>query len=468
MSASGLRAIRYSKEVSNVTRIVASDRDEGAVSSIEENLNLSNVDANLVQVVHRDALEVMFAAVLEGNFFQAIDLDPFGSPSALLGAAVHAMANGGMLCVTCTDMRVLCGMQPEAAYMRYSAMPLRTPYSKEMAIRILINTIQTLATSLGKVAEPVLSVSIDFYIRVFVRLRLNRHAAQRTCTNTAFVYHCRGCESYSLQPMAEVSSSKGISCATGPPAAALQRGASRCCGVGPFVVGGPVWTGPIQNATAIAEIAGILERDMRHLASYSRLDGLLTLLKAELDVPFFMILSSMTKVVRCSAPKITGLRALVKMAGYNVSSSHIDPLAIKTDAPLALLWDLIRAWIKQKQIGILVADDDVAEVNATNRTSTRSVRRPSPLYPKNPEKNWGPKRSVGYRGPAGKRLRTSASEIKKEILPSGMGLPEESLVAKSWDDVAVEKENDQDVEVERGLERTSYMLRRLKEEEEQE
>ena len=49
-----------------------------------------------------------------------------------------------------------------------------------------------------------------------------------------------------------------------------------------------------------------------------------------------------------------------------------------------------------------------------------------------------------------------------------MGLPEESLVAKSWDDVAVEKENDQDVQVERGLERTSYMLRRLKEEEEQE
>lgn len=49
-----------------------------------------------------------------------------------------------------------------------------------------------------------------------------------------------------------------------------------------------------------------------------------------------------------------------------------------------------------------------------------------------------------------------------------MGLPEESLVAKSWDDVAVEKENGQDVEVERGLERTSYMLQRLKEEEEQE
>jgi tRNA (guanine26-N2/guanine27-N2)-dimethyltransferase len=32
--------------------------------------------------------------------------------------------------------------------------------------------------------------------------------------------------------------------------------------------------------------------------------------------------------------------------GYRVSISHTDALAIKTDAPLSVLWDILRCWNK--------------------------------------------------------------------------------------------------------------------------
>jgi tRNA (guanine26-N2/guanine27-N2)-dimethyltransferase len=36
--------------------------------------------------------------------------------------------------------------------------------------------------------------------------------------------------------------------------------------------------------------------------------------------------------------------ALAPHAGHRVSGSHANPLALKTDAPPHLVWDIIRCW----------------------------------------------------------------------------------------------------------------------------
>ena len=41
--------------------------------------------------------------------FSVIDLDPYGSPTPFLDAAVQSTKDGGLMCITCTDMAVLCG-----------------------------------------------------------------------------------------------------------------------------------------------------------------------------------------------------------------------------------------------------------------------------------------------------------------------------------------------------------------------
>jgi tRNA G26 N,N-dimethylase Trm1 len=42
--------------------------------------------------------------------FDVVDLDPYGSASFLLEPAMKSIKNGGLMCVTCTDMAVLAGI----------------------------------------------------------------------------------------------------------------------------------------------------------------------------------------------------------------------------------------------------------------------------------------------------------------------------------------------------------------------
>jgi len=41
--------------------------------------------------------------------FDIIDLDPYGSVVPFLDASVESISNGGLMCITCTDTKVLAG-----------------------------------------------------------------------------------------------------------------------------------------------------------------------------------------------------------------------------------------------------------------------------------------------------------------------------------------------------------------------
>jgi hypothetical protein len=66
--------------------------------------------------------------------FDAIDLDPYGSPSIFLDSAVQTVKEGGLLLVTSTDMAVLAGNSPETCHSKYGAISLRTKACHEMVL----------------------------------------------------------------------------------------------------------------------------------------------------------------------------------------------------------------------------------------------------------------------------------------------------------------------------------------------
>ena len=63
-----------------------------------------------------------------------VDLDPYGTASPFIDAAVQAISDGGLLCVTCTDMLTLAsGNQMDSAWSKYGCMPApNVPYCHEM------------------------------------------------------------------------------------------------------------------------------------------------------------------------------------------------------------------------------------------------------------------------------------------------------------------------------------------------
>lgn len=140
LAASGLRAIRYAKEVEEVGAVVACDLDSTAVESMKHHVELNGEAAAKVHPVHADARLHMLQ---HPYFYDVIDLDPYGTPVMFLDTAVQAVSEGGLLCVTATDMAVLCGSNPEACYTKYGSISLKAGYCHEMAIRILLQCIDS-------------------------------------------------------------------------------------------------------------------------------------------------------------------------------------------------------------------------------------------------------------------------------------------------------------------------------------
>lgn len=67
-----------------------------------------------------------------GRQFDAVDVDPFGSPAHFLDAALQGTADDGILMVTCTDLATMCGNSPEACLARYGTMSMRIRACHEM------------------------------------------------------------------------------------------------------------------------------------------------------------------------------------------------------------------------------------------------------------------------------------------------------------------------------------------------
>jgi tRNA (guanine26-N2/guanine27-N2)-dimethyltransferase len=102
--------------------------------------------------------------------FDVVDLDPYGSPAAFLDSAVQCVADGGILMCSATDMAVLAGGNAEVCFSKYGSYPLKGKHCHEMALRILLACIESHAIRHKRYIVPIISVHMDFYIRVFVQI----------------------------------------------------------------------------------------------------------------------------------------------------------------------------------------------------------------------------------------------------------------------------------------------------------
>jgi tRNA (guanine26-N2/guanine27-N2)-dimethyltransferase len=63
------------------------------------------------------------------------------------------------------------------------------------------------------------------------------------------------------------------------------------------------------------------------------------------DFPLFFSLHSISGTVKCTSPSAVMFRSAVINAGYQISSSHVNPLGLKSDAPWDVIWDIMRCWV---------------------------------------------------------------------------------------------------------------------------
>ncbi|XP_064537330.1 tRNA (guanine(26)-N(2))-dimethyltransferase [Drosophila montana] len=350
LAATGLRSIRYAQEIAGVRQIVANDLSKQAVESIKTNVRHNAVE-HLIETSHADAMTLMYLSTAPQQRFDAVDLDPYGCPNRFLDGALQCIVDGGLLLVTATDMAVLAGNAPEACYVKYGSVPLRMKCCHEMALRILLHCIETHANRHGKYIEPLLSISADFYVRIFVRVHSGQAQCKYSMSKQSWIYQCTGCETYTLQPLGTVRSKSAdqpqlvkFGIPTGP---AVNTQCQHCSHR--HHLGGPIWSAPIHNLEFVRDL--LEAKSQLQLSTQRRLTGVLSMVLEELpDVPLYYTPDKLCCVLKLEIVPMLKMRSALLHAGYRVSYSHASKNSLKTDAPAAVLWDILRCWSKRHPV----------------------------------------------------------------------------------------------------------------------
>ncbi|KAG9261074.1 tRNA (guanine(26)-N(2))-dimethyltransferase [Astyanax mexicanus] len=422
LAASGLRSVRFALEVPGLKSVTANDCSAKAAALIARNAKYNNV-AHLLHASQKDASMLMYEMRGKKERYDVIDLDPYGSPSPFLDAAVQAVSEGGLLCITCTDMAVMAGNSGETCYSKYGSVSLKSKYCHELALRIILHSLDQRANVYQRYIEPLLSVSVDFYIRVFIRVRTGQATVKHSASKQALVYNCVGCGAFHIQRMGKrILQGKHMkfSAATGPPVG------MNCdhCGQR-HQLGGPVWAEPIHNLEFVQKVLAAVSGNPSRFGTSKRIEGVLSMVTEELqDIPLYYVLDQLSSTVHCNTPAMLQFRSALLHAGYKVSFSHACKNAVKTDAPAGVLWDIMRCWEKSNPVKRerLSETSPALRILSTEPTlqacfdiredaNPQSRKRHLTRFQENPQANWGPK----ARAKAGGGISSELEDKRKQF-----------------------------------------------------
>ncbi len=297
-SATGIRAIRYAKELEGT--VLASDISQKAVDLTEKNAYLNGVEIE----TEREKANV----ILNRAYFDLIDIDPFGSPAPFLQAASKALKNNGMLGITATDATALCGVYPKVCLRNYGAVPLRTEYCHEIAMRILIGYTVKEAAVYEKAVEPLLVFNDKHYFRLQLKIRKGAKRANNCLDKIGNIYHCFNCGARKMEKGRFVKKEK---CKCGEK----------------FEIGGPVWTGKLFDPKFCKKILFEVEGN-KELEKQTRL-----MIEEAGHEPLFY---DVHEVFRGSSiPKLEKIIEKLKEKGFKASRTHFSPVGIRTDAEIS-------------------------------------------------------------------------------------------------------------------------------------
>lgn len=325
MSATGLRGIRYLKEMDNA-QLFLNDICPKAVETIKKNLELNGFPE--YRTVGREddirtqneRINVLLSdcSVLMNRyhgFFDVIDIDPFGSCAGFVNDAFRAVKHNGLICFTCTDKAVLCSNEKKC-YIRYSTHIKRIYSKNETPVRTLLSYISREFSKYDASIVPILGLSVDFYVRVIVRVVKNN--GKSVLADNSHVFIC-DCLNKRVQNFGSRLDSTCDVCG----------GTMRLCG--------PFWNKSSYDKPTIQKIIARTSG-----GGNERMLGILRLMLQEIDEMFYYELPRLCSKTKINSCKLRELMNGLANAGFSVSLVHYDNNSIKTNAPLSAINEAMR------------------------------------------------------------------------------------------------------------------------------
>ncbi|MFW9788186.1 MAG: tRNA (guanine(10)-N(2))-dimethyltransferase [Candidatus Thorarchaeota archaeon] len=328
LTGSGVRTLRYLNESGGSFKAKMCDANPLAVETAKRNVKRLGFEER-AEVIHGDAKVLLLTESREKRF-DFVDIDPFGTPAPYLFAAIQSISpKGGLLAVTATDMPVLCGVYPKVSLRRYGGYSARTPFTHEIAVRLLNGFIYRVAGSNECSMEPLAVLSTDHYIRTWVRIEIDRTKSNRQSGDLGVIRYCLGCmHSDVLALSSRVQNTE------------FDHKIQDC--TGHIRVAGPLWVGELFNDQFLNYASRALENE--DTGSYHRkVPEMLEKMveeKSLTGVPF-IDLHALFDLHNLAPIKNQIIIEKLKDHGYEASRTHFKSTAIRTNATVETVTRII-------------------------------------------------------------------------------------------------------------------------------
>ena len=324
LTGCGVRGIRFGAEVEGVRKVLISDINKKASQIAGYNVQMNGL-SKCMTVKNKDANYLLGCYGAPHKRFDAIDIDPFGSPAPYLDSAIRALRDGGLLALTATDMAPLCGVHPKACLRKYGGKPLRTEYCHELAVRLLAGCVATVAAKYDIGLNVVFSHSTDHYIRIYATIEHGAKKADETIKSMGYILHCFKC--FHRETVKRLflldHSEKCIECYSKLNAA------------------GPLWLGKMFDG----KFCGLMreEAKRRKFRLGERIGKILALIESEVEGPVtYYIIDKLCDALALPAPSVKRVVEILRKRGFQASLTHFNPKGIRTDASAATMTELLR------------------------------------------------------------------------------------------------------------------------------
>jgi tRNA (guanine26-N2/guanine27-N2)-dimethyltransferase len=185
----GARSLRVANEISDVEMAVANDVNSEGLNIAQDSMKLNEITN--FETSENEICRFFGSYSKKGKRGSIVDVDPFGSPTKYFDCAIRATMHSGMLSVTATDLQVLHGLSKRSCQRKYHGVPIKTEYSNEIAIRLILGCLEFVAGRLGVQIIPQFVQHDMHYYRAYLKI-LNKPEQKE---QLGYFIHCKSCGS---------------------------------------------------------------------------------------------------------------------------------------------------------------------------------------------------------------------------------------------------------------------------------
>ena len=174
------------------------------------------------------------------------------------------------------------------------------------ALRLILNSLSQSAARYGRYIEPLMSLSIDFYVRMWVRVHDGSGEVKKAFSKTGSVHVCSFCRQHAIQPFGRITvktNEKGNTSSRFQAAQAINQ-SDKCseCGA-QYHTNGPMWIDRIHNKDFTKRMLEHIDQNVDKYGTAVRMKGMVSVADGELeDAPFYFTTDSVASAMRMTAP----------------------------------------------------------------------------------------------------------------------------------------------------------------------